>query len=152
MLMNSEARESMSNPGTISADAASLAAIIKASYDVISGPAGQARDWERFRSLYAPGARLMPVVGGDSPHVRTLGPEEYIRRVEPIFAVEDFWERETSREVQRFGRIAHVVSHYESVRKPNEPAFETGTNSMQLFYDDTRWWIVSVMWNTARAE
>ena len=147
------------------ADIASLDGIVKAAYDVISGPAGVARDWERFRSLYAPGARLMPVVShqGTSPPaansgpkggatVRVLSPEEYIRRVEPIFATESFWECETGRQVEAIGRIAHVLSHYESRREADGPAFETGTNSMQLFYDERRWWIVSVMWNTARAE
>ena len=129
-----------------------LDGIIKATYDVISGPAGKQRDWGRFRSLYAPGARLMPVIGGASPHVRVLSPDEYVQRVEPIFVVEDFWELETNRQVEEFGRIAHVVSHYESRRKADGPAFETGTNSMQLFNDGTRWWIVSVMWNTARNE
>ena len=132
-------------------DVATVDAIIRASYDAISGPAGQPRDWERFRSLYVPGARLMPVISGDNPHVRALSPEDYIRRVEPIFAVESFWERETSREEKNIGRIAHVLSHYESLRDPNGPAFEHGTNSMQLFWDDQRWWIVSVMWNTARS-
>jgi len=137
---------------SVALDATSLDAIIKATYDVISGPVGKARDWERFRSLYAPGARLMPVVGGEKPHVRILTPEQYIERVKPIFAKENFWERETRREVQTFGRIAHVVSHYESFREPNGAAFESGTNSMQLVFDDVRWWIVSVMWNTARSE
>ncbi len=137
----------MTNP----ADVATLDAIIHATYDVISGPAGQPRDWERFRSLFAPGARLMPVVSGAAPQVRVLSPEEYIRRVEPIFAVEDFWERETGRQAETIGRIAHVLSHYESLRDPKGPPFERGTNSMQLFHDDARWWVVSVMWNTPRS-
>jgi len=125
-------------------------AIIHLSYSLISGPAGQPRDWERFRSLYLPGARLMPVIGGAQPHVRVLSPEDYIRRVEPIFAVESFYERETSREQQVIGRFAHVLSHYESLRDLNSEPFEHGTNSMQLFFDDKRWWFVSVMWNTPR--
>jgi hypothetical protein len=132
-------------------DVVTVEGILRAMYEIISGPAGQARDWERFRSLYLPEARLMPVVGGEKPHVRVLSPEDYIRRVEPIFAREDFWERETGREVATFGRVAHVLSHYESLRDPNGPPFETGTNSVQLFFDDTRWWVVSVMWNTARS-
>ena len=134
------------------AEVATLEGILRAMYEVISGPAGQARDWSRFRSLYLPEARLMPVVGGEKPHVRVLSPEDYIRRVEPIFAAESFWEREIGREVSTFGRIAHVLSHYESLRDPGGPPFETGTNSVQLFFDDTRWWIVSVLWNTARSE
>jgi hypothetical protein len=132
------------------AEYSTLASVIHATYEVISGPAGQARDWERFRSLYTPGARLMPVVGGQNPHVRVLSVEEYIRRVEPIFAVESFYERETSREEKVIGRVAHMLSHYESLRDPEGAPFETGTNSMQLFFDDRRWWVVSVMWNTAR--
>ena len=34
------------------ADVASIDAIMKAVYDVISGDAGQKRDWDRFRSLF----------------------------------------------------------------------------------------------------
>lgn len=132
-------------------DVATVEGILRAMYEVISGPAGQARDWERWRTLYVPEARLMPAVGGEKPHVRVLSPEEYIRRVEPIFAREDFWERETGREVTTFGRVAHVLSHYESLRDPNGPPFETGTNSVQLFFDGARWWLVSVMWNTSRS-
>ena len=139
-------------PPTVSPDVATLDGILRAMYEVISGPAGQQRDWARFRSLYLPASRLMPVVsaGAKQPHVRVLTPEDYIRRVEPIFAGEAFWERETSRQVETFGRVAHVLSHYESLRDPAGPPFETGTNSVQLFYDDARWWIVSVMWNTPR--
>jgi len=44
-----------------------------------------------------------------------------------------------------------VLSSYESLRDPNGPAFEHGANSMQLFFDDSRWWIISVMWNTSRS-
>lgn len=133
-------------------DVDTLDAILRASYEVISGPAGQPRDWDRFRSLFAPGGRLMPVVSGANSRVRVLTPEDYIRRVEPIFAAEDFWERESRRQVETFGRIAHVLSHYESLRDPDGVPFERGTNSVQLFYDGTRWWIVSIMWNTSRGD
>ena len=137
----------------LESDVSTLDGILHAAYEVLSGPAGQPRDWERYRTLFIDGARLMPVVAvaDRKPHVRQLTLEEYIRRVEPIFAAEDFWERETSREAEIVGRLAHVLSRYESLRDPNVEAFETGSNSMQLFFDDTRWWIVSVMWNTARS-
>jgi len=137
----------------IESDVSTLDGILQAAYEVLSGPAGQLRDWERYRTLFADGARLMPVVAvaGEKPHVRQLTVEDYIRRVEPIFAVEDFWERETSRQSETFGRVAHVLSNYESLRDPNGPPFEHGANSMQLFHDDARWWIVSIMWNTSRS-
>src|SRR4051812_9929672 len=41
-------------------DVASEDAIVAALYDAISGPAGQKRNWDRFRSLFVPGARLIP--------------------------------------------------------------------------------------------
>jgi hypothetical protein len=137
----------------LESDVSTLDAILHASYEVLSGPAGKARDWERYRSLFIDGARMIVVVAvaGEKPRARQLSVEDYIQRVEPIFAVEDFCERETSRQTEIFGRVAHVLSKYESLRDPNGPPFEHGANSMQLFYDDSRWWIVSIMWNTSRS-
>ena len=137
----------------LKSDVSTLDGILHALYEVLSGPAGQPRDWERYRSLFMENARLIVVVAvaGEKPHARQLTLEDYIRRVEPIFAVEDFWERETSRQTETFGRVAHVLSKYESLRDPNGPPFEHGANSMQLFYDDSRWWVVSIMWNTSRS-
>lgn len=134
-------------------DVSTLDGILHALYDVLSGPAGQPRDWGRYRSLFMKDARLIVVVAvaGEKPRANQLTLEDYIRRVEPIFAVEDFWERETSRQSETFGRVAHVLSMYESLRDPKGPPFERGANSMQFFYDDSRWWVVSVMWNTSRS-
>ena len=62
-------------------DVATMDAIVAALYDVISGPAGQKRNWDRFRSLFVPGARLIPTgrrpTGEVVSRVRT--PEEYIQ-------------------------------------------------------------------------
>jgi hypothetical protein len=55
---------------------------------------------------------------------------------------------ETERKTETFGNMAHVLSFYESRREEHGEPFTTGVNSMQLFYDGTRWWIASVMWNT----
>ena len=137
----------------LESDVSTLDGLIRASYKVLSGPAGQRRDWQRYRTLFMDGARLIPVVAvsGEKPRARPLTLDDYIRRVEPIFAIEDFWESETSRQTETFGRVAHVLSAYESLRRPDGVPFERGANSMQLFYDDSRWWIVSVMWNTSRS-
>jgi hypothetical protein len=137
----------------LESDVSTLDGILQALYEVLSGSAGQPRDWERYRSLFMDGARLIVVVAvaGEKPRARQLTLEDYIRRVEPVFAVEDFWERETSRQTETFGRVAHVLSTYESLRDPNGPPFEHGANSMQLFYDDSRWLVVSIMWNTSRS-
>ena len=134
------------------ADVDSIDAIIAAAYDVISGPAGRPRDWERERSLFWPGARLIPTATVPGRNDVDLEPlmldvEGYIERVEPIFAKSGFYEKEVARRVEQFGRIAHVWSTYESRHDPSDPTpFMRGINSLQLFNDGRRWWIVSIYW------
>src|ERR1044071_776789 len=62
------------------ADVKSMDAILAALYDVISGPSGKKRDWDRFRSLFAPGARLIPAVARPDGTIeaRVLDPEGYV--------------------------------------------------------------------------
>ena len=52
-------------------DVASIDAIMKAVYDVISGDAGKLRDWDRFRSLFHKDARLIP--SGKNPQTGVIG-------------------------------------------------------------------------------
>ncbi len=133
-------------------DVGTMDAIIKALYLVISGPAGQQRDWDRFRSLFLPGARLMPAVTrpGEQPRVAMLSVEEYVNRTRKIFEKEGFWESETKRKTESFGSIAHAFSTYESRREKNGRPFQGGVNSIQLFNDGKRWWILTVLWNSTR--
>lgn len=135
-------------------DYSNIDVVISTVYDVISGPAGKPRDWELLRSLYHPDARLMPACSpkDQPPRLRVLTVDDFIHRVEGIFARESFWERETRRELEVFGRIAHVLSYYESLHDPKGSPFTSGKKTMQLYFDDKRWWIVSAMWNTERAE
>ena len=134
------------------ADVASLDAIIAAAYDIISGPAGKKRDWDRERSLFISGARLVPTAveaGRNDVDLapQTLNVEDYIARVEPLFAKNGFHEKEVARRVEQFGQIAHVWSTYESRHDPSEPApFMRGINSIQLFNDGKRWWVLSIYW------
>jgi hypothetical protein len=134
------------------ADVESIDAIIAACYDVISGPAGKKRDWERERSLFYPGARLIPTATVPGKTDVDLAPlvldvEGYIARVEPIFANQGFYEIEVARRTEQFGRIAHVWSTYDSKHALSDAKpFMRGVNSIQLFNDGTRWWILSVYW------
>jgi hypothetical protein len=90
------------------ADVESIDAIVTAAYDGISGPAGKKRDWDRERSLYFPGARLIPTAmkAGGPPsrgsgvareHVdlapQILGIDGFIARVEPFFEKMDSTKR-----------------------------------------------------------
>src|SRR5436189_3841366 len=139
-------------PAPDPADVESIDAIVTAAYDGISGPAGKKRDWDRERSLFYPGARLIPtaVQAGRSdvdlsPNILDI--DAYIARVERYFANIGFYEKEIARQVEQFGQIAHVWSTYESRHDPNDPApFMRGINSIQLFNDGSRWWILSIYW------
>jgi hypothetical protein len=131
------------------ADVATMDAIITAVYDVISGPAKGARNWDRFRSLFVPGARLIPTGRRPTGEVltRVLTPDDYIQRSGPLLEQNGFFEREISKRVEKFGNIAHVFSTYESRHaKEEEKPFARGINSFQLMNDGKRWWIVTIFW------
>jgi hypothetical protein len=133
-------------------DSASIDGIIRALYEVISGPAGAPRDWERERKLFIPGGRLIPTrprpEGGAIADVFDL--DGYIASRSPMFAKDSFFETEIGRQTFRFGNIAHVLSSYELRRSPGEKPFMRGINSLQLFHDGSRWWILSIAWDNER--
>ena len=145
-----EMKTSNADPG----DVGSIDAIVTAAYDSISGCAGEKRNWERERSLYYPGARLIPTgQPGDDLAPQILDVDGFIERVEPFFAEHGFYEKEIARRTEQFGHIAHVWSTYESRHDANDPEpFMRGINSIQLFYDGSRWWIVSIYWQHESTE
>src|SRR5204863_2684572 len=103
-------------------------AIITAAYDVISGPADKERDWDRERSLFYPGARLIPTtrVAGEVNRHGVITPQVmdvdgFIERSRAYLKQNGFFEKEIARRVEQFGRIAHVWSTYESRRKEDDP-------------------------------
>lgn len=131
------------------ADVESVDAIVAAVYDVISGPAGQARDWDRWRSLFIPEARLIPVrprpEGRYGANVTT--PEEYAQNADAYFLENGFFETEIGRVEERFGPVVHLFSAYQSKRSADDPEpFARGINSFQLLHDGERWWVVTVYW------
>jgi hypothetical protein len=131
------------------ADVATADAIIDAVYASISGPAGQPRNWNRFRSLLIPGARLIPSMrrapGATTPVV--WSPDEYIATAGSGLEKQGFFEREIHRTTEAFGAVLHAFSTYESKRTPDGQPFARGINSFQLYNDGTRWWIVTIFWD-----
>jgi len=125
------------------ADVGSLDAIMRAVYDVISGPAGQKRDWNRMRSLFTSNARLMPKGGRG---LMSGSVEDYITSSGPQLEQNGFIEREIARRVEQYGDIAHVFSTYEARQSASGPVFLRGINSFQLVRHEGRWWVVSIMW------
>ena len=138
-----------STPAANPADVGSMDAILTAVYDVISGPAGKKRDWDRMRSLFIPGARLIPTGPrpGSAYGSRVLTVEDYVTRGTALFEKEGFFEKEIARKTEAFGQIAHVFSTYEARHSPDDAKpFIRGINSIQLMNDGKRWWIVTIFW------
>lgn len=138
------------------ADVESIEAIVASVYDVISGPAGKARDWDRFRSLFVPDARLMPVrpgkpEPGSHNDIAPFGVEDYIQRSSPAMLQSGFAERGIANRVEAFGNIAHVWSTYESRHAPTDPQpYARGINSITLIKDGNRYWVVQILWDSER--
>jgi hypothetical protein len=133
-----------------STDVSSAEAVVHAAYDVISGPAGQARDWNRFYALFAPGARLIPTRRDSTGAIRLspVTPEEFAKQASDYFAKQPFYEKEIGRTSESFGAISQVFSAYASRHAPDDAKpFARGINSFQLFNDGHRWYIVTIYWD-----
>lgn len=117
-------------------------------YAVISGPAGQKRDWDAFRSLFAPDARMRVAIKRQGKHaLATLTPDEYVAQSGPRLEESGFFEKEIARKTLAYGGLVHVWSAYESRMKADDPKpFDRGVNSIQLVKVGDAWKIVSIAW------
>ena len=129
------------------ADVATIDGMVQAYYEVVSGPAGQPRDWARDRTLYIPDLRFVQVdvdkAGKLAPRITSH--QEYVDTADGLSKT-GFFEKEIHRVTERFGPIAHVWSTYESRRTESGPIIMRGINSIELFWDGQRWWIANAIW------
>ena len=158
-------QEAPAPPTAAAEDVESLDAILAALYDVISGEQVQsdgtnARDWDRFRSLFHPElGRLIPlrpdVSDPKAPKWQAMGltPDDYIERTRDWMTTTAFYEREVHRVEEVFGGIAHAWSTYEGYgAKDAETPLMRGVNSIQAMFDGDRWWILDVAWDAERPD
>ena len=134
-------------------DVGSIDSILTTLYAVISGPVGQPRQWDRFFSLMHPDARLVPTRcgPGGACSLQSMTPEEYRTRADSILVAIGFHESELKRSTERYGAIAQAFSSYQSFRGEETKPFARGINSIQLFWDGSRWWVLSIFWDSERA-
>ncbi len=130
-----------------SADVKSADAIIAALYDVISGDPNTPRDWDRFKNLFKPEARLIPTRKSDKSEltIKSLTPDEYVQLFSSRIAT-GFFERELHHKIETYGTLVHIFSTYETKEKKDGPVTNRGINSIQLFYDGTRYYVVTIFW------
>jgi hypothetical protein len=135
-------------------DVASIDAIIAALYASISGPVGQPRDWQRLRSLLVPGAQFIPTGRRPSGEfvMMPMNVDGYIERSGQALVDIGFRELEITRRTEQYGNIAHTFSSYDSFRGTETTPFARGINSIQLWNDGTRWWVVNIFWEAERPD
>jgi hypothetical protein len=129
-------------------DVASANAIITALYDANTIMVDQKRGADRFRSLFAPDARMMATMRG----LNTRTVDEYVRSASAGQPRHGFSEREIARTTEAFGNILQAFSTYETLRDSTDKNPIHGINSIQLFNDGSRWWVVTVLWDTERPD
>ena len=130
-------------------------ALISALYETICGPAGQERQWDRMRGLFFPRAHMIrtSIRADGTPEALVMDVEEYIASTSGFFQEQGFFEWEIARRIDRFGNVAHIFSTYEARHDPSETApFKRGINSIQLFFDGRRWWIMNMLWDNERED
>lgn len=129
----------------IKEDVTSIDGIIKASYEVVSGDIGEKRQWKRDLSLHNSNALYcFPTVDSEGKIKQTVMPvSDFHKLTDDMVLTTPFYENEINREVQIFGNIAHVWSTYETRLVKNGPVARRGINSIQLYFDKKRWWIIS---------
>jgi len=138
-------------PTAAPADVATIADIVRVSYEVISGPAGTPRQWRRDSTLYMPGATFVSVTE-DSGRVKStiMTPEEYRRGGNAGFVANGLFETEIGRRIERWGNVAQVRSVAVARRTVNGPAIGRYINYFQLYWDGSRWWIAGMVWDRER--
>jgi len=114
--------------------------------EIVSGKAGEKRDWSRFENLFKPYAILTTVsLKGKQYMAKNYSVKEFIDIANMNSLKTDFTESEFSEKIVVFGNIAHVFQVYVSNTGASGQNIR-GVNSYQLVFDQERWWIVSVTW------
>jgi hypothetical protein len=132
----------MSTTNSYHKDVLSIDALINASYEVVSGKKGAARPWQRDHYLHHPKA-VYSYFSKDKNQQVYYTLEEFHKETNAMVFHTDFYESEINREVRIFGNIAQVWSTYETRLEAQGPVKRRGINSIQLIYENKRWYILS---------
>lgn len=134
-------------------DVESPDAIVLAAYASIAREPGQPFDWDRFRSLFLPEARLIPNTEQRQGSFEVLTAEGFIEWIQaftpPPGSANDqgFQEEQVSAEIVRYGDVAHVFSSYQKHFWGSDEILGRGINSFQLVQNGGRWWIAGIAWD-----
>ena len=133
-------------------DVETIDGIITAFYDVISGPAGEPRQWGRDATLYPENIQFTPTGTNDAgqPWGQLIAKQAFIDNADAFLVREGFVEREIHRVTRRFGNVADVASTYEWTTESGDTG--RGVNFIHLYNDGSRWWITHATWDQERED
>ena len=121
-------------------DVKSIDAIINAYYDVVSGSSSEPWEFERDKYIHSENAVITRLDENGKAESHTLEAEYIPIGLSPK---EDFYEKELKRKVSKYGNIAQVWSAFEIRTDPKKESNIRGLNSVQLHYENGRWFIDS---------
>jgi hypothetical protein len=120
--------------------------------ELISGPKGQARNWEDFRSLFLPSAQLISLNPNAQPmdQARALSIEEFIRHIGPVYSQQGFYESALNIVVHEFNGMANAFQSF-TARNADGSYNARGINNYLLVEANNRWYIASSTWSNEDA-
>ena len=141
-------------------DGASVDAVIAALYASVSHDEASSPNWERMRGIFLQVGMLIPPKNPRSELFTVLDVDGFEQRVKESAGAAkqkgdptSFFEKEVSRRTDCFGNVCQIFSTYESRRAPtDEKPFVRGINSIQLFFDGKRWWVITIFWDSERPD
>jgi len=147
-------------PQIVGPDGRSVDAIVEALYQSVSCGPEVEPNWERMRSLFLPGAKIVPPKGKNDAAIVVLDGNAFQERVKKLVATwkekgesTAIYENEVARQEQCFGNVCQVFSTFETRHAPGDPKpMYRGIHSIQLVRDGSRWWIVALAWDGERPD
>tara|TARA_R110002096_G_scaffold153285_6_gene316986 strand:- start:2438 stop:2914 length:477 start_codon:yes stop_codon:yes gene_type:complete len=121
-------------------DVKSVDNIINAYYAVVSGSSQDPWQFERDSYIHSNSAVITRLDENGKAESHSLEAEYIPMGLSPK---QDFYEEELKRVVSQFGNIAQVWSAFEIRTAPNMATNIRGLNSIQLHYENGRWFIDS---------
>lgn len=131
-----------------------LNGIMKAYYDVVTVKKGEKPSYERDSLLHYGNVNVGWAVKTKTGKTtfKYVSLKEYHHESDDYLAAKGFYEKEISRKVEKFGAVYHVWSTYESRNTKTGPVIERGINSIEIYYDGSRFWILGWFFDAERKD
>lgn len=130
-----------------------IGAAVKDLYASISFQEGKEPDIALLRSLFHPEGMLTSMTDRGPSVMRLETFVSLFREQMEAGYINAFLEKEIAARIETFGNIAQVFSTYEAIiTGPEEAQKVRGINSIQLFKQDGRWRVLSILWDEEREE